>query len=220
MRILDCKEEKCQQLAVGVPELSDNLCEECQDHFHHVKEYLTAAGEKFTLNPRLVRGLDYYTKTAFEVQYTPLGSQSAVAGGGRYDGLVEELDGPHTPAVGFAMGMERLLLALEKQGLLPEPQQEDSVFVVALGEMAQKEAFRITNALRNAYVKAEMEGSGKSMKSQMKYANKINAKYVIIIGDNELAEGKVILKYMDTSEQETVSLAEITNRITELVKGN
>lgn len=220
LRILDCKEEKCQQLAVGVPELSDNLCEECQDHFHHVKEYLTAAGEKFTLNPRLVRGLDYYTKTAFEVQYTPLGSQSAVAGGGRYDGLVEELDGPHTPAVGFAMGMERLLLALEKQGLLPEQQQEDSVFVVALGEMAQKEAFRITNALRNAYVKAEMEGSGKSMKSQMKYANKINAKYVIIIGDNELAEGKVILKYMDTSEQETVSLAEITNRITELVKGN
>ena len=220
LRILDCKEEKCQQLAVGVPELSDNLCEECQDHFHHVKEYLTAAGESFTLNPRLVRGLDYYTKTAFEVQYTPLGSQSAVAGGGRYDGLVEELDGPHTPAVGFAMGMERLLLALEKQGLLPEQQQEDSVFVVALGEMAQKEAFRITNALRNAYVKAEMEGSGKSMKSQMKYANKINAKYVIIIGDNELAEGKVILKYMDTSEQESVSLTEITNRVTELVKGN
>ena len=220
LRILDCKEEKCQQLAVGVPELSENLCEECQDHFHHVKEYLTAAGEKFTLNPRLVRGLDYYTKTAFEVQYTPLGSQSAVAGGGRYDGLVEELDGPHTPAVGFAMGMERLLLALEKQGLLPEQEREDSVFVVALGEMAQKEAFRITNALRNAYVKAEMEGSGKSMKSQMKYANKINAKYVIIIGDNELAEGKVILKYMDTSEQETVSLAEITDRITELVKGN
>ena len=220
LRILDCKEEKCQQLAVGVPELSENLCEECQDHFHHVKEYLTAAGEKFSLNPRLVRGLDYYTKTAFEVQYTPLGSQSAVAGGGRYDGLVEELDGPHTPAVGFAMGMERLLLALEKQGLLPEPTQEDSVFVVALGEMAQKEAFRITNTLRNTYVKAEMEGSGKSMKSQMKYANKINAKYVIIIGDNELAEGKVILKYMDTSEQETVSLAEITNRITELVKGN
>lgn len=220
LRILDCKEEKCQQLAVGVPELSENLCEECQDHFHHVKEYLTAAGEKFSLNPRLVRGLDYYTKTAFEVQYTPLGSQSAVAGGGRYDGLVEELDGPHTPAVGFAMGMERLLLALEKQGLLPEQQQEDSVFVVALGEMAQKEAFRITNTLRNGYVKAEMEGSGKSMKSQMKYANKINAKYVIIIGDNELAEGKVILKYMDTSEQETVSLTEITNRITELVKGN
>lgn len=220
LRILDCKEETCQQLAVGVPELSENLCEECQDHFHHVKEYLTAAGESFTLNPRLVRGLDYYTKTAFEVQYTPLGSQSAVAGGGRYDGLVEELDGPHTPAVGFAMGMERLLLALEKQGLLPEPTQEDSVFVVALGEQAQKEAFRITNTLRNAYVKAEMEGSGKSMKSQMKYANKINAKYVIIIGDNELAEGTVILKYMDTSEQETVSLAEITNRITELVKGN
>ena len=220
LRILDCKEEKCQQLAVGVPELSENLCEECQDHFHHVKEYLTAAGETFTLNPRLVRGLDYYTKTAFEVQYTPLGSQSAVAGGGRYDGLVEELDGPHTPAVGFAMGMERLLLALEKQGLLPEQQQENSVFIVALGEMAEKEAFRITNALRNAYVKAEMEGSGKSMKSQMKYANKINAKYVIIIGDNELAEGKVILKYMDTSKQEIVSLAEITNRITELVKGN
>ena len=115
LRILDCKNETCKSLSVGAPEIHEHLCEECHNHFEELKTYLTAANVQYTLNPRLVRGLDYYTKTAFEVQYTPLGAQSAVAGGGRYDGLVEELDGPHTPAIGFAMGMERLLLALEKQ---------------------------------------------------------------------------------------------------------
>jgi len=175
LRILDCKEEKCQQLAVGVPELSDNLCEECHDHFEELKTYLTAANVQYTLNPRLVRGLDYYTKTAFEVQYTPLGAQSAVAGGGRYDGLVEELDGPHTPAIGFAMGMERLLLALEKQNLLPEPTVEPSAFVVALGDAAKVEAFKICQKLRSLDIPVEMDGQGKSMKAQLKYANNENS---------------------------------------------
>ena len=143
LRILDCKNETCKSLSIGAPEIHEHLCEECHDHFEELKTYLTAANVQYTLNPRLVRGLDYYTKTAFEVQYTPLGAQSAVAGGGRYDGLVEELDGPHTPAIGFAMGMERLLLALEKQNLLPEPTVEPSAFVVALGDAAKVEAFKI-----------------------------------------------------------------------------
>ncbi len=173
---------------------------------------------QYTLNPRLVRGLDYYTKTAFEVQYTPLGAQSAVAGGGRYDGLVEELDGPHTPAIGFAMGMERLLLALEKQNLLPEQTVEPSAFVVALGDAAKVEAFKICQALHDAYVTVEMDGQGKSMKAH-KYANKINANMLSYWVMMNWRRGEAIIRFMDTSEQETVSLDAVSERITSLVKG-
>ena len=197
LRILDCKNETCKSLSVGAPEIHEHLCEECHDHFEELKTYLTAAN----------------------VQYTPLGAQSAVAGGGRYDGLVEELDGPHTPAIGFAMGMERLLLALEKQNLLPEPTVEPSVFVVALGDAAKVEAFKICQALHDEYITVEMDGQCKSMKAQLKYANKINAKYVIILGDDELARKEAIIRFMDTSEQETVSLDTVAERITSLVKG-
>lgn len=219
LRILDCKNESCKALTIGVPEIHENLCDECHDHFEELKQYLTAAGVNYNVNPRLVRGLDYYTKTAFEVQYAPLGSQSAVAGGGRYDGLVEELDGPHTPAVGFAMGMERLLLALEKQGLLPEEVQEPSVFVVSLGDAAKVAGFTLVEELRERYIIAETSGEAKSMKSQLKHANKINAKYVIIVGDDELARREAILRDMENGEQETVAIDAIVDRVTSLVKG-
>ena len=213
LRLLDCKNETCKALSVGAPEIHEHLCEECNAHFEELKTLLDAANIQYNLNPRLVRGLDYYTKTAFEVQYTPLGAQSAVAGGGRYDGLVEELDGPHTPAIGFAMGMERLLLALEKQNLLPEPTIEPAVFVVALGEAAKLEAFKICQTLRSAYITAEMDGQGKSMKAQLKYANKIHAKYAIIIGDDELAKQEAIIRDMETSEQDIVPLVEVSKKI-------
>ena len=219
LRILDCKNETCKDLSVGAPEIHEHLCTECHDHFEEVKTLLDAANIQYNLNPRLVRGLDYYTKTAFEVQYTPLGAQSAVAGGGRYDGLVEQLEGPSTPAIGFAMGMERLLLALEKQNLLPEPAVDPSVFVVALGDAAKVEAFKIVQSVREHYIPCEMDGQGKSMKAQLKYANKINAKYVIILGDDELANGEAIVRFMETSEQETVPLSTISEHITSLVKG-
>ena len=219
LRILDCKNESCKALTIGVPEIHENLCDECHNHFEELKQYLTAAGVNYNVNPRLVRGLDYYTKTAFEVQYAPLGSQSAVAGGGRYDGLVEELDGPHTPAVGFAMGMERLLLALEKQGLLPEAVQEPSVFVVSLGDAAKVAGFTLVKELRERYIIAETSGEAKSMKSQLKHANKINAKYVIIVGDDELARREAILRDMENGEQETVAIDAIVDRVTSLVKG-
>ena len=219
LRILDCKNETCKDLSVGAPEIHEHLCTECHDHFEEVKTLLDAANVQYNLNPRLVRGLDYYTKTAFEVQYTPLGAQSAVAGGGRYDGLVEQLEGPSTPAIGFAMGMERLLLALEKQNLLPEPAVDPSVFVVALGDAAKVEAFKIVQSVREHYIPCEMDGQGKSMKAQLKYANKINAKYVIIFGDDELANGEAIVRFMETSEQETVPLSTISEHITSLVKG-
>lgn len=217
LRVLDCKidTEKGQD----APKITDYLCEECDTHFKKVQALLNAANVKFNLNPRLVRGLDYYTKTAFEVQYTPLGAQSAVAGGGRYDGLVEDLGGPHTPAIGFAVGMERLLLALEKQGLLPELEQKDSVFVLGLGEAALQEAFTIQQAFRQAGIIAMMDGEGKSMKSQLKYANKSNAKYVIIIGDDELARKEAIIRYMETGEQETIALDAVVEHVKTLVKG-
>lgn len=218
MRILDCKQESCKALSVGAPEIHEHLCEECHSHFDGLKSYLDVAGISYNLNPRLVRGLDYYTKTAFEVQYTPLGAQSAVAGGGRYDGLVEQLGGPHTPAIGFAMGMERLLLALEKQNLLPQETVEDSVFIVALGSAAQAAGFPLVQAFRSAYVLAEMDGSGKSFKAQMKYADKIAAKYVIILGDDELAKNEVIVKTMETGDQEEVALDTVVEHISALLK--
>ena len=219
MRILDCKNEGCKELSVGAPEITDCLCDECRAHFEKVKGYLTAAGIAFNLDPRLVRGLDYYTKTAFEVQYAPLGAQSAVAGGGRYDGLIEEIGGNPTPAVGFAVGIERVLLALEKQGLLPEVKSTDDVFVVALGAEAQTAAFKLLADFRDAGLSAAMDFAGRSMKAQMKQANKANARFVAILGEDEVKESVVLLKDMQTSEQQKVAIEEIVNKLCAEVKG-
>ena len=219
MRILDCKHEQCQQLSVGAPEITDCLCDECRDHFSRVQEYLRTAGIAFQLDPRLVRGLDYYTKTAFEVKYAPLGAQSAVAGGGRYDGLVEEIGGSPTPAVGFAVGLERVLLALEQQQLLPAMPDAVDVFVVALGENVQTAAFRLLMAMRAAGLSAQMDFAGRSMKAQMKQANKANARFVVILGEDEVREQAATLRNMQTSEQEKVTMQEIINKLCAEVKG-
>ena len=218
MRILDCKNEQCQKLSVGAPEITDCLCEECQEHFSKVQAYLKTAGISFKLDPRLVRGLDYYTKTAFEVKYAPLGAQSAVAGGGRYDGLIEEIGGSPTPAVGFAVGLERVLLALEQQKLLPEMSDAVDVFVVALGEAAQTAAFQLLMELRAAGLSAAMDFAGRSMKAQMKQANKANARFVAILGEDEVREGAVTLRDMQASEQEKVTREEIINKLFAEVK--
>ena len=218
MRILDCKNEKCQELSVGAPEIADCLCDECREHFEKVKENLTASGISFKLDARLVRGLDYYTKTAFEIKYTPLGAQSAVAGGGRYDGLVEEIGGNPTPAVGFATGLERVLLALEKQNLLQAQTETLDVYVVALGEAAQLAAFKLLGDLRDAGLAAQMDYAGRSMKAQMKQANKFNARYALIIGEDELKEGVVMLRDMQDSQQEKISINDIKNKLCAEVK--
>ena len=218
MRILDCKNEKCQELSVGAPEIADCLCDECKEHFEQVKAYLTAAGIKFKLDPRLVRGLDYYTKTAFEVKYPPLGAQSAVAGGGRYDGLIEEIGGNPTPAVGFATGLERVLLALEKQNLLQQSSESLDVFVVALGEASQLTAFKLLNDMRSQGLSVQMDYAGRSMKAQMKQANKFNARYAVIIGEDELKEEAVVLRDMQGSEQEKVAIKDIINKLCAEVK--
>lgn len=218
MRILDCKNEKCQELSVGAPEIADCLCDECREHFEQVKANLTAAGIKFKLDPRLVRGLDYYTKTAFEVKYPPLGAQSAVAGGGRYDGLIEEIGGNPTPAVGFATGLERVLLALEKQDLLQVQEETIDAYVVALGDEAQLAAFKLLNDMRTNGLAAQMDYAGRSMKAQMKQANKCNARFAVIIGEDELKEEAVVLRDMRGSEQEKVSMKEIINKLCSEVK--
>ena len=213
LRLLDCKNPHCQELGVGAPSLEECLCDECKAHFEGVKELLTAAGVDFEVDHNLVRGLDYYTKTAFEIKYPPLGAQSAVAGGGRYDGLIEEMGGSPTPAVGFATGLERLLLALESQKLLPEKNRSVDAYVVALGEAAQSEGFKLLNQLRRAGLSAAMDFAGRSMKAQMKQANKLGARYALILGDDEIAEGAVMLRSMSDSQQEKVALAEVIEKI-------
>ena len=213
MRILDCKRDSDKPYMAEAPRITDCLCDECSEHFNRLQKYLTKAGVKFSIDPRLVRGLDYYTKTAFEIKYPPLGAQSAVAGGGRYDGLIEEMGGNPTPAVGFATGLERVLLALEKQGLLPDKKNAVDVYVVALGERAQEEAFKLVMDLRDAGLNAAVDYAGRSMKAQMKQANKLNARYAAIMGDDELADGVVVLRDMAGSEQEKLPVNELVDKI-------
>lgn len=213
LRILDCKKDSDKPYMAYAPKITDCLCEECAEHFAKLKELLTSAGISFTHDPRLVRGLDYYTKTAFEIKYPPLGAQSAVAGGGRYDGLIEEMGGNPTPAVGFATGLERLLLALESQNLLPEKNRSVDAYVVALGEAAQAEGFKLLNNLRQQGLSAAMDFAGRSMKAQMKQANKLGAKYSVILGEDEIAEGVVMLRSMEDSSQAKVPMNQVAEKI-------
>lgn len=213
LRILDCKKDSDKSYMADAPKITDCLCEECADHFAKLKELLTSAGISFTHDPRLVRGLDYYTKTAFEIKYPPLGAQSAVAGGGRYDGLIEEMGGNPTPAVGFATGLERLLLALESQNLLPEKNRSVDAYVVALGETAQAEGFKLLNSLRQQGLSAAMDFAGRSMKAQMKQADKLGAKYSVILGEDEIAEGVAMLRSMEDSSQAKVPMNQVAEKI-------
>ena len=212
LRLLDCKNPHCQELGKGAPSLEECLCEECKAHFEGLKQLLTATGVDFVVDPNLVRGLDYYTKTAFEIQYTPLGAQSAVCGGGRYDGLVQEISGAEArPGIGFAMGMERVLLALEKQNLLPAFSESIDVFVVCPSKELASAAFAKAIALRQEGLKVEYDFYGRSMKSQMKQANKAQAKFVLIFGEEEASRGQVVLRNMANSEQQEIALEDIVS---------
>lgn len=213
LRILDCKVDNAKGLLEGAPKLTDYLCDECREHFEKVQECLKALGIPFTLDPKLVRGLDYYTKTAFEIQYLPLGAQSAVAGGGRYDGLIGEIGDREEPAVGFATGLERVLLALEMQSLLPEQEKNTDAFIVAMGDVAEMPAFKLLHELRSAGVSASMDFNGRSMKSQMKQANKKNARFALIMGEDEVKASSVTLRDMKKSEQQTVPIDDIVKKI-------
>lgn len=213
LRILDCKIDGLKEFMDDAPKIETCLCDDCREHFSGVKNLLTAAGVEFTVDNRLVRGLDYYTKTAFEIQYAPLGAQSAVAGGGRYDGLIREIGGDDTPAVGFAAGLERILLALELQRVLPESTKKITAFVVSSGEAAQVYAFKLLTDLRRKNFSAAMDFGKKSLKAQMKQAAKSGAKFALIVGDDEVANSTVTVKNLETSAQETVPVAEVFDKI-------
>ena len=205
MRILDCKSPVCKEIAASAPVVLDYLCDECRTHFEGVKRHLDAVGLDYTVNPKIVRGLDYYTKTVFEFISGDIGAQATVCGGGRYDGLVSQMGGPQMPSLGFAMGVERLLMVMENQGVdMPEPAVPD-VYIGTMGENARIEATKICTALRDEGFSAVTDVTGRSVKAQMKYADKVGANFSTVLGDDELQNGRCVLKNMQTGEQIEVS---------------
>lgn len=214
MRILDCKSPICQEHSAGAPVMLDYLCEECQNAFDSLKNNLNNSGVDFTVDPGIVRGLDYYTKTAFEFVSTDIGAQGTVCGGGRYDNLIEEIGGPPLPGVGFALGIERLLLVMDSAGIeIPEPDTPD-VFIAVMGDRAKSFGLKLMRTLRNSGLSAEMDLLGRNFKGQFKYADRINAKNTVVIGDNELDMQKVAIKNMKTSNQVEVPIGEILSTLT------
>lgn len=215
LRIFDCKVQTCQEIIEEAPKVSEYLCGECQEHFGQVKRYLDLVGITYSINPKMVRGLDYYTRTTFEVISTQLGSQNAVSGGGRYDNLFQDIGGIDIPGIGFAIGMERLLSLLQNdENFVKYP----DLFIAAIGEDASKEAFKLINQFHLNGIWAEMDYESKSLKSQMRRADKLNATYVVIIGEDELKRGKVILRNMKNKSQEEVSLNNIFEVVKEKIK--
>lgn len=215
MRVLDCKVESCKRILKDAPLMLNYLCDDCKDHFESLQSYLKEAGFNFVINPKIVRGLDYYTKTAFEIISNDIGAQGTVCGGGRYDGLVEECGGPSVPGVGFGLGLERLLLTLENSGIeIPAPKRPD-LFICTIGNEAKKYAFSMATKLRSLGISVEIDNMGRSLKAQMKYANKLNVRYTIILGEDELKNNKVKLKNMDTGEESAIELDKIYDEISE-----
>jgi len=210
LRVFDCKKEECQAQLADAPVVLDFLCPDCRQHFKQVKDLLDELRLPYAVNPRMVRGLDYYTRTAFEVVAGNLGAQNAVCGGGRYDGLAEEIGGPSIPAIGFAIGFDRLVM------LLPEEKnflRYADVFLAALGEDAQRKGFTLAQELRDAGVWVEIDYEGKSLKSQMRKADRLKTPWVVILGEEELKKNRVILRDMATKAQEEVPIGDIVMKV-------
>ncbi len=213
LRILDCKEEKCREIVKAAPSITDFLCDDCRAHFEQLQGILERQGVPFVVDASVVRGLDYYTRTVFEFVSEDIGAQGTVCGGGRYDGLVEEVGGKSTPAVGFGLGLERLLLVLQNTGRLDAPRERADVYLAPLGERAAGEVPAIAAGLRRAGVSADYDMMGRGVKAQMKYADKSGARFVVVIGDNELESGTAVLKNMDTGEERSVALGDIAGAL-------
>ncbi|MGL5870680.1 histidine--tRNA ligase [Clostridium chrysemydis] len=205
MRILDCKEKKCKEITKNAPTILEFTCEECNEHFDKTKEYLDILGIPYTVDPGIVRGLDYYTKTIFEI----LNSEFTVCGGGRYDRLIEEIGGPSMPAVGFGMGIERLIMTLDKEGIEVPKEPLVELYLSGRGEVGVKEAFKLAHKLREIGVNAEINHAGRSFKAEMKYANKIGAKFNVVLGDDELESRKAKFKRMEDREEFELSLDDL-----------
>jgi histidyl-tRNA synthetase len=213
LRLLDCKSPECREAMPEPPRVEDYLCEECSTHFSQLKSHLDALGVSYMLDPRLVRGLDYYTKTTFEFTCEGLGSQDAIGGGGRYDGLIEEVGGAPTPSVGVACGMERLITVAKAQGGLSEQEEALGAFIAGIGESGAAKAMEISFSLRDKGISSEFDTLGRSLKAQMKYAGKLGAKHVAIVGDDEIARGIASVKDMATGEQVDVPIDAIAAHI-------
>lgn len=216
MRILDCKVPSCQAAISDVPSMTDYICDDCKQHFKTVRSALEAQKIQFEINPRLVRGLDYYTRTAFEIQTNALGAQNAIAGGGRYDGLVHALGGPKQPAVGFAIGIDRLVDLMSQNN--PHAQLTPDIFIAALGDEMMEKAFDWSCELGENGIKTEIDFSGKSLKSLMKRANRVGSAYVLIAGSQEIEEGALILRNMETKEQISVPIKGMVEHIKKILR--
>ena len=220
MRILDCKSPVCKKLCENAPVVIDYLCDDCQEHFDAVKSHLDAAGINYTVNPKIVRGLDYYTRTVFEFVSGDIGAQSTVCGGGRYDGLIAQMGGQPTASLGFGMGIERLMMVLEAQNTeLPKPTDCD-LYIAAMGEKASLKATALCNALRIDGFKVQTDICAKGLKAQMKFANKIGALFTLVLGDNELENNKANLKNMQTGEQTEICLDNLSDELLSAVNKN
>ncbi len=206
MRILDCKSPVCREIAAGAPVMLDYLCADCAAHFEEVRACLTAAEIPFELDTGIVRGLDYYTRTVFEFVSDALGAQAVVCGGGRYDGLVEELGGPHLPSLGFAIGLERLLMIMEAKGAALPESPRCEVYFAPMGKEAVRACFALVTRLREGGVAAECDLTGRGLKAQMKYADKLGARYTVVVGDNELSSQRAVLKDMADGKTEEIAL--------------
>ena len=206
MRLLDCKSPEDHKIAEGAPKITDYLCEECETHFGEVRKYLTCAGVDFVINPTIVRGLDYYTKTVFEFVTDCIGAQGTVCGGGRYDGLIEELGGKHMPSLGFAIGLERILMVMDAQGIEIPNTDVCALYIATMGDDAKQKAFSLLRQVRECGTAAETDSVGRGLRAQMKYADKIGAKYSMVLGDNEIAENRAKVKNMESGEQTELAL--------------
>jgi histidyl-tRNA synthetase len=213
MRILDCKSPEDQAIVKDAPEMLDYLCDDCAQAFRDVQEDLTAMGIEYVVNPRIVRGLDYYTKTAFEFVSNSIGAQGTVCGGGRYDNLCEELGGPPIPGVGFGLGIERLLMLMDANGVkIPEPSPVE-VFIVTMGDKAKAEGLGLIHTLHREGISAQMDTLARNVKGQFKYAARLNARYTIVIGDEEIEKGVVQFKDMEQHEQREIPFGEILKEL-------
>ena len=215
LRVFDCKVETCGAIIADAPRILDFLCSDCEVHFSQVKSLLHELQISFNINPRMVRGLDYYTKTAFEVKSTALGAQNAVAGGGRYNGLVSSLGGPEVAGIGFGVGFERLIACLPEEG---KNKFKTDLFIAALGVQAQKLAFGLTNELRRTGISAEMDYADRSLKSQLRRADKLNSSFTLIFGDKEINEKQVLLRNMQTKDQQAIPLDDLLKSIIKIIK--
>lgn len=220
LRVLDCKNETCQNLTKEAPTITEHLCEDCSTHFQDVKKYLDVMGIKYTENPRLVRGLDYYTQTAFEIISEGIGAIGTICGGGRYNGLVAEIGDNDVPGIGYAYSLERVTLALKSSGVTLDIEKGLDAYLILLGEQARLVGSKLLNDLRNNYISADMDYLDRKMKAQIKAADRLKAKYTIILGEDEIAKGVAVIRNMENGEQEEIKFDTVSDYLADRLNKN